>query len=163
MKKILILGSTGSIGTNALKLIRNNREEYQVIGISGNKNIDLLKKQIEEFKPTSIYVGLEEDALNLKKEYTFIKEIYFGENGLAELSKNSDYDIILTAVSGAVGIDATVEAIKREKRIALANKETMVSAGIYINRLLKEYPKAEIIPVDSEHSALFQSLQGFKK
>ena len=163
MKKILILGSTGSIGTNALELIRNNREHYQVVGISGNKNIDLLKKQIEEFKPTSIYVGLEEDALNLKEQYPFIKEVYFGENGLAELSKNSDYDVILTAVSGAIGIDSTVEAIKREKRIALANKETMVSAGIYINKLLKEYPKAEIIPVDSEHSALFQSLQGFKK
>lgn len=163
MKKILILGSTGSIGTNALELIRNNREHYQVIGISGNKNIDLLKKQIEEFKPTSIYVGSEQDALNLKKEYPFLKEVYFGENGLAELSKNSDYDIILTAVSGAIGIDSTVEAIKREKRIALANKETMVSAGTYINKLLKEYPKAEIVPVDSEHSALFQSLQGFKK
>ncbi|WP_336166087.1 1-deoxy-D-xylulose-5-phosphate reductoisomerase [Fusobacterium polymorphum] len=163
MKKILILGSTGSIGTNALELIRNNREQYQVVGISGNKNIDLLKKQIEEFKPTSIYVGAEEDALNLKKEYSFIEEVYFGENGLAELSKNSDYDIILTAVSGAIGIDATVEAIKREKRIALANKETMVSAGAYINKLLKEYQKAEIVPVDSEHSALFQSLQGFKK
>lgn len=163
MKKILILGSTGSIGRNALELIRNNREKYEVVGISGNKNIELLKKQIEEFKPTSIYVGVEQDALNLKKEYPFIKEVYFGENGLAELSKNSDYDIILTAVSGAIGIDATVEAIKREKRIALANKETMVSAGIYINKLLKEYPKAEIVPVDSEHSALFQSLQGFKK
>ena len=163
MKKILILGSTGSIGTNALELIRNDREKYEVVGISGNKNIELLKKQIEEFKPTSIYVGVEQDALNLKKEYPFIKEVYFGENGLAELSKNSDYDIILTAVSGAIGIDATVEAIKREKRIALANKETMVSAGIYINKLLKEYPKAEIVPVDSEHSALFQSLQGFKK
>lgn len=163
MKKILILGSTGSIGTNALELIRNNREHYQVIGISGNKNIELLKKQIEEFKPTLIYVGTEQDALNLKKEYSFLKEVYFGENGLAELSKNSDYDIILTAVSGAIGIDSTVEAIKREKRIALANKETMVSAGAYINKLLKEYPKAEIVPVDSEHSALFQSLQGFKK
>ena len=163
MKKILILGSTGSIGTNALELIRNNREKYEVVGISGNKNIELLKKQIEEFKPTSIYVGVERDALNLKEEYSFIKEVYFGENGLAELSKNSDYDIILTAVSGAIAIDATVEAIKREKRIALANKETMVSAGAYINKLLKEYQKAEIVPVDSEHSALFQSLQGFKK
>lgn len=163
MKKILILGSTGSIGTNALELIRNNKEKYQVIGISGNRNIDLLKKQIEEFKPISIYIGSEQDALKIKKDYSFIKDIYYGENGLAELSKNSDYDIILTAVSGAIGIDATVEAIKREKRIALANKETMVSAGAYINRLLKEYPKAEIIPVDSEHSALFQSLQGFKK
>ena len=163
MKKILILGSTGSIGTNALELIRNKREHYQVVGISGNKNIELLKKQIEEFKPTLIYVGTEQDALKLKKEYPFLKEIYFGENGLKELSKNSDYDIILTAVSGAIGIDSTVEAIKREKRIALANKETMVSAGTYINKLLKEYPKAEIVPVDSEHSALFQSLQGFKK
>ena len=163
MKKILILGSTGSIGTNALELIRNNRKQYQVVGISGNRNIELLKKQIEEFKPTSIYVGSEQDAIYLKKEYSFLKEVYFGENGLAELSKNSDYDIILTAVSGAIGIDATVEAIKREKRIALANKETMVSAGTYINKLLKEYPKAEIVPVDSEHSALFQSLQGFKK
>ena len=163
MKKILILGSTGSIGTNALELIRNNKEHYQVIGISGNKNIELLKKQIEEFKPISICVGAEQDALNLKKEYPFLKEVYFGENGLAELSKNSDYDIILTAVSGAIGIDSTVEAIKRRKRIALANKETMVLAGVYINKLLKEYPKAEIVPVDSEHSALFQSLQGFKK
>ena len=79
MKKILILGSTGSIGTNALELIRNNREHYQVIGISGNKNIELLKKQIEEFKPTLIYVGTEQDALNLKKEYSFLKEVYFGE------------------------------------------------------------------------------------
>lgn len=71
MKKILILGSTGSIGTNALELIRNNREHYQVIGISGNKNIELLKKQIEEFKPTSIYVGSEQDSLNLKKNILF--------------------------------------------------------------------------------------------
>ena len=163
MKKILILGSTGSIGTSALELIRNNREEYQVFAISGNRNIELLKKQIEEFKPLAIYVGAEEDAIKIKSEYSFIEDIYFGENGLAELAKNSDYDIILTAVSGAIGIDATVEAIKREKRIALANKETMVSAGIYINKLLKEYQKAEIVPVDSEHSALFQSLQGFKK
>ena len=162
MKKILILGSTGSIGTSALELIRNNREEYQVVAISGNRNIELLKKQIEEFKPLAIYVGAEEDAIKIKSEYSFIEDIYFGENGLAELAKNSDYDIILTAVSGAIGIDATVEAIKREKRITLANKETMVSAGTYINRLLKEYPKAEIIPVDSEHSALFQSLQCFK-
>ena len=78
MKKILILGSTGSIGTNALELIRNNRKQYQVVGISGNRNIELLKKQIEEFKLTSIYVGSEQDALNLKKEYSFLKEVYFG-------------------------------------------------------------------------------------
>ena len=90
MKKILILGSTGSIGTNALELIRNNREHYQVIGISGNKNIELLKKQIEEFKPTSIYVGVEQDALNLKKEYPFIKEpsVYRETEGLSITGRN---------------------------------------------------------------------------
>lgn len=163
MKKILILGSTGSIGTNALELIRNRRDKYKVVGLSGNRNIDLLKAQIEEFKPEEIYVGTKEDAEKLARQYIFIKKVFFGENGLAELAKNCEYDIILTAVSGAVGIDATVEAIKKEKRIALANKETMVSAGTYINKLLKEYPKAEIIPVDSEHSAIFQSLQGFRK
>lgn len=76
MKKILILGSTGSIGTNALELIRNNREQYHVVGISGNKNIELLKKQIEEFKPTSIYVGSEQDALNFKKIFFFKRNLF---------------------------------------------------------------------------------------
>lgn len=163
MKKILILGSTGSIGTNALELIRNRKDKYQVVGLSGNKNIELLKAQIEEFKPEEIYIGSKEEAEKLACQYVFLKKVFFGENGLAELAKNCDYDIVLTAISGAIGIDATIEAIKREKRIALANKETMVSAGIYINKLLKEYPKAEIVPVDSEHSAIFQSLQGFRK
>lgn len=162
MKKILILGSTGSIGTNALELIRNNKEKYKVIGLSGNKNIELLRKQIEEFEPKYVYVGAETDKRKLEEEYLNIK-FYSDDTGLAEIAREAEYDIILTAVSGAIGIDATVEAIKREKRIALANKETMVAAGKYINKLLKKYPKAEIIPVDSEHSALFQSMQGFKK
>lgn len=162
MKKILILGSTGSIGANALELIRNNKDKYRVIGLSGNKNIELLEKQIKEFEPEYICVGSKEDKQILEKKYCNIK-FYSGDFGLAEIAKEADYDIILTAVSGAIGIDATIEAIKREKRIALANKETMVSAGSYINRLLTKYKKAEIIPVDSEHSALFQSLQGFKK
>ena len=90
-------------------------------------------------------------------------KIFLGEEGLRELAMLKDYDILLSAVSGAVGIEATVEGIKNSKRIALANKETMVAAGSYINRLLGEYPKAEIIPVDSEHSAIFQSLLGGKK
>lgn len=162
MKKILILGSTGSIGRNALELIRNNREKYEVVGLSGNSNIELLEKQIEEFNPRYVCIGYEKDLERLEYKYKNI-EFYIGNKGLAEISKNAEYDIILTAVSGAVGIDATVEAIKREKRIALANKETMVAAGVYINKLLNLYPKAEIIPVDSEHSAIFQSLQGFRK
>lgn len=162
MKQILILGSTGSIGTNALELIRNNKDIYKIIGLSGNRNIGLLEKQIEEFKPDYVCVGTEKDKEYLKGKFPSIN-FFYGNNGLAEIAKEADYDIILTAVSGAIGIDATVEAIKKEKRIALANKETMVSAGKYINKLLEKYKKAEIIPVDSEHSALFQSLQGFKK
>lgn len=162
MKKILILGSTGSIGRNALDLIRNNRDNYQVAGLSGNRNIDLLKKQIEEFKPKYVCVGYDKDREYLSSEYKNI-DFFVGDKGLSEISKNADYDIILTAISGSIGIDATVEAIKREKRIALANKETMVAAGTYINSLLKKYKNTEIIPVDSEHSAIFQSMQGYRK
>lgn len=163
-KKILILGSTGSIGRNTLELIRNNRDNYEIVGLSGNNNIDLLREQIKEFSPKYVCVGKEEYIFDLKKIEEFKDiEFFYGDKGLAEISKYADYDIILTAVSGAIGIDATVEAIKREKRIALANKETMVAAGSYINKLLALYKGAEIIPVDSEHSAIFQSLQGFRK
>lgn len=159
MKKIVVLGSTGSIGTSALEILRNKKDEFQLIGISGHSNLELLIEQIEEFSPKYICIGSEENYLKLKEKYPE-KEIFFGETGLKKMGALQEYDIILTAVSGAVGIEATVEAIKNEKRIALANKETMVAAGEYINKLLKEYPKAEIIPVDSEHSALFQSMQG---
>lgn len=163
-KKILILGSTGSIGRTTLELIRNNKESYEVVGLTGNNNIDLLREQIKEFSPKYVCVGKEEYIFELKKIEAFKNiEFFFGDKGLADISKYADYDIILTAVSGAIGIDATVEAIKREKRIALANKETMVAAGSYINKLLNLYKGAEIIPVDSEHSAIFQSLQGFRK
>lgn len=161
MKKILILGSTGSIGTTALELIRNDRDKFKVVGISGNKNLALLEKQIEEFEPENICIGDKKNFEYLQSKY-INKKIYFGDEGLKNLAKETDYDIILTAVSGAIGIDATVEAIKREKIIALANKETMVAAGSYINELLKKY-KAKIIPVDSEHSAIFQAINGNRK
>lgn len=162
MKKILVLGSTGSIGQNALELIRNKKDEFIIEGLSANKNIEILREQIKEFLPKYVCIGSEENKKILEKEFSNI--IFFnGDKGLEEISKYCDYDIILTAISGAVGIAPTIEAIKREKRVALANKETMVSAGIYINRILKKYKKAEIIPVDSEHSAIFQSMQGYNK
>ncbi len=160
MKKILILGSTGSIGQNALELIRNDRENFCVAGLSCNSNINLMRKQIDEFSPKYVCVGNYDLYQQISKEYHDVK-FYFGNDGLKEISAEADYDIILTAVSGALGIDATVEAIKREKIIALANKETMVAAGSYINFLLDNYD-AKIIPVDSEHSAIFQSIQGNK-
>ncbi|MEG0135671.1 MAG: 1-deoxy-D-xylulose-5-phosphate reductoisomerase [Cetobacterium sp.] len=162
MKKITILGSTGSIGTNALKVIEGKSNQFEVLAISGYSNLDLLLEQIEKFNPKYICIGDETKANLLKSKYPD-KQIYFGDEGLKTMGALDEADIVLTAISGAVGIEATVEAIKKEKRIALANKETMVAAGEYINKLLKEYPKAEIIPVDSEHSALFQSMQGSRK
>ncbi|MGL6064823.1 MAG: 1-deoxy-D-xylulose-5-phosphate reductoisomerase [Fusobacteriaceae bacterium] len=161
MKKISILGSTGSIGINALEVIRNSKE-FQVIALTGHQNYELLMKQIEEFKPKYVSVGTKIGVDKIKNKFPDIK-VFLGEEGLKIIGGLDESDILLTAVSGAIGIDATIEGIKKEKRIALANKETMVAAGDYINILLKKYPKAEIIPVDSEHSAIFQSLLGGKK
>lgn len=162
MKKIVILGSTGSIGTNALEVIRNAKDKFEVIGLSGNRNYQLMIEQIREFAPRYVSIGTLEGKQAIEKEFPNL-EIFYGDEGLKELAKKAEYDILLTAVSGAIGIEATVEGIKKEKRIALANKETMVAAGEYINNLLKVYRKAEIIPVDSEHSAIFQSMLGGKK
>lgn len=162
MKKIAILGSTGSIGVNALNVIRGARDAFEVVAISGHGNYKLLIEQIEEFTPKYVSVGTKEGYEFIKDLFPNI-ELFLGDEGLKKIGSLDDYDILLTAVSGAIGIDATVEGIKKSKRIALANKETMVAAGDYINALLKKYPKAEIIPVDSEHSAIFQSMLGGKK
>jgi 1-deoxy-D-xylulose-5-phosphate reductoisomerase len=152
LKNITILGSTGSIGTNALEVIRNKRDEFNVLAISGHGNYKLLLDQIEEFSPKYVSIGTEEGYNKIKEKYPNL-EVYIGNKGLKKLGQLDETDIILTAVSGAVGIEATIEAIKKEKRIALANKETMVGAGDLIHNMLKKYD-AEIIPVDSEHSAI---------
>ena len=162
MKNITILGSTGSIGTNALEVIRQKRDEFNVVALSGHTNYKLVMEQIKEFNPKYVSIGTEEGFEAIKKEFPEV-ELFFGREGLKKLGEFEETDIILTAVSGVIGIEATVEAIKKGKRIALANKETMVAGGAYINRLLKEYPEAEIIPVDSEHSALFQSLSAGRR
>jgi len=162
MKNIVILGSTGSIGTNALEIIRNKREEFKVLALSGHSNYDLLIEQIEEFSPKYVSIGSEVGYDKITKKFPKLK-VFLGREGLKKLGQLLEMDIILISVTGAIGIEATVEAIKLEKRIALANKETMVAGGSYINKLLRKYPKAEIIPVDSEHSAIFQSLLSGKK
>ena len=162
MKNITILGSTGSIGTNALEVIRQKRDEFNVVALSGHTNYKLVMEQIKEFSPKYVSIGTEEGFEAIKKEFPEVN-LFFGREGLKKLGELEETDIILTAVSGVIGIEATVEAIKKGKRIALANKETMVAGGTYINRLLKEYPEAEIIPVDSEHSALFQSLSAGRR
>ncbi|MGM0507918.1 MAG: 1-deoxy-D-xylulose-5-phosphate reductoisomerase [Fusobacteriota bacterium] len=159
MKRISILGSTGSIGQNGLKVI-DNLEDCEVLALTANNNYKLLIKQIKKYNPRYICIGSDEGYRVLKDKFKNLK-IYKGEKGLKKIGQLNETDILLTAVSGAVGLEATIEAIKREKRIALANKETMVAAGPLIKKLLKEYD-AEIIPVDSEHSAIYQSLKSGK-
>ncbi|MGL4567816.1 MAG: 1-deoxy-D-xylulose-5-phosphate reductoisomerase [Fusobacteriaceae bacterium] len=162
MKKISILGSTGSIGLSALEVIRGARDKFEIVALTGHSNHNLLCQQIKEFNPKYVSVGTLEGLEKIKENYPKL-DVYFGDEGLEKIGGLHEHDILLTAVSGAVGIDATIAAIKNSKRIALANKETMVAAGDYINKLLKDYPEAEIIPVDSEHSALFQSMLGGKR
>ncbi len=156
MKKIAILGSTGSIGTQSLEVISQLQDKVEIVSLAAGANIKLLKKQIVNFSPKKVSVTNEEDAKNLKKEFPDI-DFYFGDNGLISLSTDEEIDTVLVAVSGIIGLKPTIEAIKKQKRIALANKETLVIAGDIVMKLAKEY-NAPILPVDSEHSAIFQCL-----
>jgi 1-deoxy-D-xylulose-5-phosphate reductoisomerase len=161
MKKVVILGSTGSIGVNTLNVIREFRDKFNVTGLSVNKNIELLEKQIDEFNPESVVITDVEKAKELKSRIGGKCEVLTGEAGLIQLAGGEDYDILVSALVGFAGLAPTIEGIKKKKRIALANKETLVVAGELITNLLAEY-NAEMIPVDSEHSAIFQCLVGEK-
>lgn len=156
-KKITILGSTGSIGENALKIIQANTDKFEIVALSGHSNYKRLAEQIEMFQPKYVSIGTEEGYKELSGSFPNTK-VLLGEEGLKELGSLDETDTILTAVSGSIGLAATIEAIKKEKRIALANKETLVAGGYLIKKLLNKY-NSEIIPVDSEHSAIFQSLK----
>lgn len=162
MKKILILGSTGSIGVNTLEIARSFQEEFQIVGLTVNHNIGLLRKQIEEFHPKVVVVRDEAKSKELKEQIGNECEILSGELGLLEITKQDNYDILVSALVGFAGLAPTIEAIKLKKRIALANKETLVTAGKIVIDLCKKYD-AELIPVDSEHSAIFQCLNGENK
>jgi 1-deoxy-D-xylulose-5-phosphate reductoisomerase len=160
MKYITILGSTGSIGTQALEIIRKRREEYALTAISGNSNIDLLYKQATEFRPQYVVAGSKEGYKYLKEKLNIYNTtVLMGIEGLEYISTLDNVNIVLTSIVGMIGIKPTIAAIKAGKIIALANKETMVSAGEIVNREMKN-SNASIIPVDSEHSALFQCLKG---
>ncbi|QSX06055.1 1-deoxy-D-xylulose-5-phosphate reductoisomerase [Sedimentibacter sp. zth1] len=163
MISISILGSTGSIGTQTLDVVRDNLDKVKVCAISGNSNIELLKKQILEFNPEVCSVMNGINAIKLRNILPkFCKtEIVTGMDGLISVATHSQAHIIVTGISGMIGLRPTIEAIKLGKTIALANKETLVTGGEYIMHLAKKY-KATILPVDSEHSAIFQALQGNK-
>lgn len=159
MKQIAILGSTGSIGTQTLEVVRENGD-IQVLAMAAGNNIALLEQQIREFHPKLVAVWSEEKAKELRDRIKDTKtEVMWGMDGLIAVSVYKDVEILVTAIVGMIGIRPTIEAIKAGKHIALANKETLVTAGHIIMPLAKEYG-VSILPVDSEHSAIFQSLQG---
>ena len=159
MKKIAILGSTGSIGTQTLDIVRE-QGDIQVVAMAGGSNISLLEAQMREFRPSLVSVWDEKKAKELRTNTKDLSiKIVSGMEGLLEVSVIPESEILVTAIVGMLGIRPTIAAIKAGKKIALANKETLVTAGHIIIPLAKEY-KVPILPVDSEHSAIFQSLQG---
>lgn len=159
MKKIAILGSTGSIGTQTLEVVRE-QQDIQVTALAAGRNVELLEQQIREFSPALAAVWSEESARDLRERVRDLDvKVVAGMEGLIQVATWKDSEILVTAIVGMLGLRPTVEAIKAKKRIALANKETLVTAGHLIMPLAKEYG-VTILPVDSEHSAIFQSLNG---
>lgn len=151
--KISILGSTGSIGTQALEVIEKLRDRFEIIALAGGNNVELLRKQAEKFRPKYICIGKSNEKINLPN----IKTLY-GQNGLDEICSNKENDIILVAVSGKIGLEPTITAIKNKINIALANKETLVMAGDIVMKMAKDND-VKIIPVDSEHCAIHQCIK----
>ncbi len=162
MKKIAILGSTGSIGTQTLEIVRNN-EDLSVVALAAGRNVELMEKQIREFAPKLAVMWSKEAAEDLRARIkdTDVK-VVCGMEGLIEAATLPEAEVLITAIVGMIGIRPTIAAINAGKTIALANKETLVCAGHIIMPLIKE-KKVPLLPVDSEHSAIFQSLQGQPK
>lgn len=159
MKNIAILGSTGSIGTQTLDIVRTNKD-LNVVALSALKNVELMEKQIREFKPLLAVMGNDEAAKELKTRVSDVDvKIMSSMDGMIELATLKEADVLVTAIVGMIGIRPTIAAIKAKKTIALANKETLVTAGHIIIPLAKENG-VDILPVDSEHSAIFQSMNG---
>ena len=160
MKNIAVLGSTGSIGTQTLDIVRNNTDELKIKVLAAGSNVELIEKQIREFKPeiAVLYNAEKTNELKIKTADTGVK-VLSGMDGMIEAATFDDVDTVVTSMVGMIGIKPTIAAIKAGKNIALANKETLVTAGHIIMPLIKEH-KVSLLPVDSEHSAIFQSMNG---
>ena len=163
MKKIGVMGSTGSIGTQTLEIVRKYPEKLRVTALAAGSNAELLEKQVREFKPEFAVMWSKQaaDGLRARLADTDVK-VACGMEGLLEMAALPGMDVLVTAVVGMIGIQPTIAAIRAKKDIALANKETLVTAGHLIMPLARENC-VSILPVDSEHSAIFQSMQGEKK
>ena len=159
MKRIAILGSTGSIGTQTLEIVREN-PDLKVVGLAAGANIDLFEKQVREFKPRLVSLRDEAACRELKVRLADLDvEIISGMDGLLGIAEMEESEVLVTAIVGMIGIRPTIAAINKHKDIALANKETLVTAGHIIMPLAAKMG-VSILPVDSEHSAIFQSMQG---
>lgn len=158
MKKISILGSTGSIGTQALDVIAHNQDKFKVTALSCAKSLPLLCRQIEEFSPEAVAVRDETDAKELADKYKDL-EVFWGAEGLKTIASMESCDMVLNSLMGMKGLEPTMAAIESGKDIAFANKETLVAGGQLVMDAVKKHGVA-MLPVDSEHSAIFQSLQG---
>ncbi len=158
MKKISILGSTGSIGTQALDVIAHNQDKFKVTALSCAKSLPLLCRQIEEFSPEAVAVKDETDAKELADKYKDL-EVFWGAEGLKNIASMESCDMVLNSLMGMKGLEPTMAAIESGKDIAFANKETLVAGGQLVMDAVKKHGVA-MLPVDSEHSAIFQSLQG---
>ena len=163
MNNIVVLGSTGSIGTQTLEIIRNYPEDLKVCALAGGSNVELMERQVREFLPSKVVMWSESAAEDLKVKLADLQvEVLAGMDGLLDIVTMEEADTVVTAIVGMIGIRPTIAAIESGKTIALANKETLVTAGHIIMPLAKE-KGVKILPVDSEHSAIFQSMNGENK
>jgi 1-deoxy-D-xylulose-5-phosphate reductoisomerase len=159
LKKISLLGATGSIGTQTLDVIREYPDEFKLTAMTVGRNIEEARKMIVEFSPQMISVQRKEDAELLKNEMPSSVKVLYGEEGLVEVACHQDADVLVNAVLGSVGLHPTLQAIEAGKMIAIANKETLVTAGHLVMEAARK-KNTTLLPVDSEHSAIFQALQG---
>ena len=164
MKRISILGSTGSIGTSALRVVRRHPDRFQVVGLAAGRNLDLLAEQVREFRPMACSVADDDLAAALRRRLPadLRCEVLSGVAGNVTVASCPEADTVLSAIVGAAGLVPTFAAIKARKRVALANKETLVMAGELVMEEVRRQG-VEMLPVDSEHSALFQSLVGHRR
>ena len=163
MKNIVLLGSTGSIGTQTLDVVRSYKEDLHVVALAAGSSVEKMEQQIREFSPSYAVMWSEEAAKDLKQRVSDLQvQVLTGMDGLLAISVLPEADVVLTAIVGMIGIRPTIAAIEAGKDIALANKETLVTAGHIIMPLAKKHG-VKILPVDSEHSAIFQSLNGEPK
>lgn len=159
MRKIAIIGSTGSIGTQTLDVVKKHPERFSIEALAAGSNVELLLEQVKEFKPRIVSVGSKQLAEQISNALPQGTALFYGEEGLIQVAAQNDADIVITAIVGSRGLPATLAAISAGKDIGLANKETLVTAGHLVTELARNN-NVSIIPVDSEHSAIFQCLNG---